>query len=142
MAVRNISGYPSRQALLYPIILNTISLCSDPMGVETGKQSDQIFSRERRQKMLFMTIYTWEPGQRNEIVKRRLQKGRLIPEGVKVLGEWTDLGGGRGFLLVEANDPKAIMLGSRAWLDLMKMEAVPIIDTEESMKLARRETKG
>jgi len=92
--------------------------------------------------MLFMTIYTWEPGQRNEIVKRRLQKGRLIPEGVKVLGEWTDLGGGRGFLLVEANDPKAIMLGSRAWLDLMKMEAVPIIDTEESMKLARRETKG
>ncbi len=92
--------------------------------------------------MLFMTIYTWEPGQRNEMVKRRLQKGRLIPEGVKVLGEWTDLGGGRGFLLIEANDPKALMLGSRAWSDLMKMEAIPVIDTEESMKLARREAKA
>ncbi len=92
--------------------------------------------------MLFMTIYTWEPGQRNEMVKRRLQKGRLIPEGVKVLGEWTDLGGGRGFLLMEANDPKALILGSRAWSDLMKMEAIPVIDTEESMKLARREAKA
>ena len=92
--------------------------------------------------MLFMIIYTWEPGQRNEVVKRRMQKGRLIPEGVKVLGEWTDLGGGRGFLLVESNDSKALMSGSRAWLDLMKMEAVPVMDTEESMKLARREAKG
>lgn len=92
--------------------------------------------------MLFMTIYTWEPGHRNEVVKRRMQKGRLIPEGVRVLGEWTDLGGGRGFLLVESNDPQALMLGTRAWLDLMKMEAVPVMDTEESMKLARREGKG
>lgn len=92
--------------------------------------------------MIFMTIYTWEPGNRNEIIKRRIQKGRLIPDGVKVLGEWTDLGGGRGFLLVEANDPAALMLGARAWLDLMKMEAVPVMDTEESMKLARREVKG
>ncbi len=92
--------------------------------------------------MLFMIIYTWEPGQRNEVVKRRMQKGRLIPDGVKVLGEWTDLGGGRGFLLVESSDSKALMSGSRAWLDLMKMEAVPVMDTEESMKLARREAKG
>jgi hypothetical protein len=87
--------------------------------------------------MLFMTIYTWEPEQRNEIVKRRIQKGRLIPEGVKVLGEWSDLGGGRGFLLVESSDPKALMSGSRAWFDLMKMEAVPVMDTEESLRLAK-----
>jgi hypothetical protein len=91
--------------------------------------------------MLFMTIYTWEPGQRNELVKRRIEKGRRLHEGVKILGEWTDLGGGRGFLLVESDDPKALMSGTMAWGDLMKMEAVPVIDTEESMKLAKSRVK-
>jgi hypothetical protein len=91
--------------------------------------------------MLFMTIYTWEPGQRNELTKRRMEKGRRIREGVKVLGEWTDLGGGRGFLLVESNDPIALMSGTTAWGDLMKMEAVPVIETEELMKLAKGRAK-
>ena len=88
-----------------------------------------------------MTIYTWKPGQRNELVKRRMEKGMLIREGVKVLGEWTDLGGGRGFLLVESNDPNALMSGTNAWGDLMKMEAVPVIETEELIKLAKSRVK-
>jgi hypothetical protein len=91
--------------------------------------------------MLFMTIYTWDPGQRNELVKRRIEKGRVQREGVKVLGEWTDLGGGRGFLLVESNDPMALMSGTMAWGDLMKMEAVPVTDTEELMKVAKSRAK-
>jgi len=91
--------------------------------------------------MLFMTIYTWKPGQRNELVKRRMEKGMQVREGVKVLGEWTDLGGGRGFLLVESNDPNALMSGTNAWGDLMKMEAVPVIETEELIKLAKSRVK-
>jgi len=33
--------------------------------------------------MLFMTIYTWEPSKRNEIIKRRLEKGTGIPKEIK-----------------------------------------------------------
>ena len=88
--------------------------------------------------MLFMDIYTWEPGQRNELLKRRMEKGMALPEGVKVLGEWTDLGGGRGFLLVESNDPKAAIAGTMAWSDLMKIEAVPVIVTADLMKAAKK----
>jgi hypothetical protein len=88
--------------------------------------------------MLFMDIYTWEPGQRNELVKRRMEKGMGLPEGVKVLGEWTDLGGGRGFLLVESNDPKAAIAGTMAWSDLMKIEAVPVIVKADLMKEAKK----
>jgi len=88
--------------------------------------------------MLFMDIYTWEPGQRNELLKRRAEKGMALPEGVKVLGEWTDLGGGRGFLLVESNDPKAAIAGTMAWSDLMKIEAVPVIVTADLMKAAKK----
>ena len=69
-----------------------------------------------------------------------MEKGRRLHEGVKILGEWTDLGGGRGFLLVESNDPKALLSGSMAWGDLMKMEAVPVMETEETMKLAKSRT--
>lgn len=79
--------------------------------------------------MLFMTIYTYEPGQRNEVVKRRQEKGLGFSEGVKVVGEWLDIGGGRGFTLIETNDPKASIESTRMWSDLMNMEIVPVIET-------------
>ena len=88
--------------------------------------------------MLFMNIYTWEPGQRNELLKRRMEKGMVLAEGVKVLGEWTDLGGGRGFLLVESNDPKALITTTMAWSDLMKIDSVPVIVTADLMKVASK----
>ena len=86
--------------------------------------------------MLFMNIYTWEPGQRNELLKRRIEKGMALSEGVKMVGEWTDLGGGRGFLLFESNDPKACMTSTMVWSDLMKMEPVPVIETADLLKMA------
>jgi len=87
--------------------------------------------------MLFMSIYTFEPAKRNEIIKRRMERGTALREGVKVIGEWTDLGGGRGFLLIEAEDPKVLMAGTLAWSDLMEIQSVPVIQTEEVMKLAK-----
>jgi hypothetical protein len=81
--------------------------------------------------MLFMNIYTFEPGQRDAIIKRRMENGTLLSEGVKVVGEWTDLGGGRGFMVCEANDHKAIMTSAMKWDDLMKEEIIPLLDTKE-----------
>ncbi len=92
--------------------------------------------------MLFMVIYTWEPEQRNEVLKRRMGRTPRMREGVKVLGEWTDLGGGRGFFLVEANDPVTLMSKTTAWADLVKMEAVPVVETEELMKLVKSQLDG
>ncbi|MGP8152876.1 MAG: DUF3303 domain-containing protein [Smithella sp.] len=79
--------------------------------------------------MLFMNIYTFEPGQRDAIIKRRMEKGTLLSEGVKVVGEWSDLGGGRGFMICEANDPQAIMTSAMKWDDLMKEEIIPLLET-------------
>lgn len=86
--------------------------------------------------MLFMNIYTFEPGQRNELLKRLMEKGMALPEGVKVLGNWNDIGGGRGFRLIESNDPKAQLAATMAWSDLMKIEAIPVIETVDVMKVA------
>jgi len=80
--------------------------------------------------MLFMIIYTYEPEQRNETTKRRLHRQRVIPEGMKVIGEWS-------FMVVDAGDPKLLLRTFSAWSDLLKFEVFPVIETEEIMKLAK-----
>jgi hypothetical protein len=84
--------------------------------------------------MLFMNIYTWEPGQRTAVLKRRVEIGLALSEGVKLVGEWQDLSGRRGFLLVEANDPKALMASVMAWSHLLKMEIVPVVAAADMWK--------
>jgi hypothetical protein len=87
--------------------------------------------------MLFMSIYTFEPGQRKEVIKRRLTMGTEAPEGLKIIGEWIYLGGLKGFLLFEANDPKVVMGMTVGWTDLMKFETIPVMRAEEALELAR-----
>ena len=85
--------------------------------------------------MLFMTIYKYEPQNRDEIVKRRAEKGGLIPEGMKVVGEWSCVKSGQVFRLVDTNDPAAMMAATFAWSDLGTIEVHPVMDTEEVMKI-------
>ena len=84
--------------------------------------------------MLFMTIYTYDPTNRDAIVKRRVEKGGMLPKGMESIGEWSSLGGGRVFRLVEATDPSAMMAASFAWSDLGKVEVYPVMETEEVLQ--------
>ena len=87
--------------------------------------------------MLFMTTYTFEPGQMNEVIKRRLERGNVAPEGIKVIGEWVYPGALKGFMLCEVSDSKAMVRVFMPWTDLMKFETVPVVEAEEVMKLAK-----
>ena len=42
-------------------------------------------NKQKGDNMQFMVIFNYEPQNRDEIVKRRMEKGALIPEG----GEYT-----------------------------------------------------
>lgn len=84
--------------------------------------------------MLFMTIFTYEPERRNEVLKRRLEKGSLVPQGMRVVGEWSDIGGGRVFRLVQVESPAAAVSAAGAWSDLGKYEIVPVMDSEEALR--------
>ena len=81
--------------------------------------------------MLFLNIYTYKEGKREEIIERRLEKGRGEPEGVKVLGEWTALDGSGGYMLFEAD--KLDYTWTLGWNDLLDMEMVPVVDTEKDV---------
>lgn len=84
--------------------------------------------------MLFMTIYTYEPEKRDAVIKRRAEKGLLLPDGAKVIGEWSAVAGGMVFRLMEVNDATAGLAASRAWSDLGKADMVPVIVTEDALK--------
>ena len=83
--------------------------------------------------MLFISMYTWEKEKRNEIIQRRLEHGRMTPEGVKVLGEWTAISRNVGFTLFETDDPKLITKSNLVWNDILNIENLLVLDTEKDL---------
>jgi hypothetical protein len=83
--------------------------------------------------MLFMTILTYEPGARDQIIKRRAENGSMS-QGIKIIGEWSSIASGRVFRLAETDDIMAFHAAAYAWTDLGKLEIYPVMDVEEIMK--------
>ena len=85
--------------------------------------------------MIFLTIYRWKPENRKAIVARFMENGGVPPNGVKLLSRWTDVGGGRGFTLTEADDPVAASAFCYTWNDLMSFEMIPVLNDEQLAKV-------
>jgi hypothetical protein len=83
--------------------------------------------------MLIMDTITWEPARAEDVIKHRVEE--KIPEGVKVIGEWVDIGGGRAYRLVDVADPAVLFAMTSFWVGFGKKELVPVMGTEEMMKL-------
>ena len=83
--------------------------------------------------MLFINMYTWEKEKRNEIIQRRLEHGRMTPEGVTVLGEWTAISRNIGFTLFEADDASLLTKANLVWSDLINLETLIVLDTEKDL---------
>ena len=84
--------------------------------------------------MLYMTVLSWEPAKRDEVIKRRAE-GAKVPEGMKLIGEWVDVAGGQVFRLAEIDRADVLLRASLAWGDLGTIEAFPVMETEEVMKV-------
>jgi hypothetical protein len=85
--------------------------------------------------MLFMTIYTYKPSNRDAVIKRRHEKGTQLPPEVKLVGEWSYTGGGRVFRLIDASDAAAAFKASYAWSDLGTIETYPVLEVDAVMKM-------
>ena len=81
--------------------------------------------------MLFLNIYYYKEGKREEIIERRLEKGTGAPEGIKILGEWSRIDGSGGYMLFETDKPDYTW--TMMWNDLLDMEIVPVLDTEKDV---------
>jgi hypothetical protein len=85
--------------------------------------------------MLFVTTYTWRPEDRKAVVARFMQTGGKAPPGVKLLGRWTDMAGGRGFTLTESDDVVAAGKYFYEWNDLIVFDVVPVMNDEQLAKV-------
>lgn len=86
--------------------------------------------------MLFMTIFTWEPEKRDEMVQKFAEKGTVTAG--KRIGAWSAIEGGRAFALVDADDPKAMVAVSHVWNGIAKMETIPVIESAELVKIVSK----
>jgi hypothetical protein len=68
-------------------------------------------------------------------IKRRMQ-GQALPDGVKAIGEWVEVGGGRVFRIVDIPDAKLGLAAALPWTDIGKLEMIPVMDSEEAAKFA------
>lgn len=85
--------------------------------------------------MLFMTIFSYEPENRDKVIKRAVSKGLQTPDNVKELGVWSALSGGKVFRLLEADDEKLLYQGTYLWSDLGKIEVVPVMETHQLLEM-------
>ncbi len=83
--------------------------------------------------MKFIIISTWEPHQRDKYAQKRLEKGRMTPEGIKVLSEWLDTSGGRQVVLMEADSALECYNWSNHWNDLAKFESFAVVEVKDDM---------
>ena len=81
--------------------------------------------------MKFMIVRTWEPHEGAEIAKRRTEKGRMTPEGIKVLGEWLATAGGTQFLLIETDSDMASWNFYLRWADLGTNESFNVVEVKD-----------
>ncbi len=85
--------------------------------------------------MLFMITSNSLPGKSIEVFKKAVERRTVSLKGIKVVGSWVYPGAGTAFIVCEANDIKALVEMTLPWRDLRQFEIVPVIETEELMKL-------
>ncbi len=85
--------------------------------------------------MKFVTIWSYPP-EKSHAAQARLKEtgGDKPPVGIKLLGRWHAIGGGKGVHVCECDDPLIMAKWANTWSDLLSIEIYPVLDTEEVMK--------
>jgi hypothetical protein len=83
--------------------------------------------------MKFMLTFSWNPDtpQRAEAFARFRKTGGRTPQGVALLGRWTQADLSAGFDLLETDDPKKLAEFAYQWSDLMQLEIAPVLEDAE-----------
>ncbi len=84
--------------------------------------------------MKYMAVWSIAPENAEAAYKRFKEANPKPGTGVKVLGRWHEMGTGKGFTLLEADNPVEMSKLSIEWADLVDKKVVPVIDDEEMGK--------
>lgn len=81
--------------------------------------------------MRFMITFPLTHHAYKERISRFLETGAPPPDGVTVLGRWFTASHNKGFMLAQADDPKALFRYVSEWTDLMDFEIDPVVTDDE-----------
>ena len=78
--------------------------------------------------MKYMITFTIRAENAKAAIQRFKETGGSPPAGVTLVGRWHEMGTGRGFALLESDDPVAVSKMLVGWSDLTDQTTVPVVD--------------
>lgn len=85
--------------------------------------------------MLFMVIEHFKGHNPAPVYKRFAERGRLMPEGLRYVNSWIEVGMDRCFQVMETDEPILLQEWIKNWGDLVDFEVVPVVTSAEMVKL-------
>ena len=76
--------------------------------------------------MLFMVIERFRGQDAKSVYRRFRDKGRMLPDGVAVVGSWVTADLDRCFQLMECDDVTLLQRWVAEWSDLASFEILPV----------------
>jgi hypothetical protein len=83
--------------------------------------------------MKYMSVWSVEPENYEAAIERLKERGETAP-GLHVLGVWFEVGTGKGYTLLETDDPHALTQSCHSWSDLIDQKVAPVVDGDEFAK--------
>ncbi|HVT57081.1 MAG TPA: DUF3303 family protein [Thermoanaerobaculia bacterium] len=83
--------------------------------------------------MLFMVIERFKDGDAVAVYQRLRDQGRMMPEGLRYVGSWIQADLQRCFQVMECDDPRLFQQWAARWHDLMELEIVPVVASQETV---------
>ena len=84
--------------------------------------------------MLFMVIEKFKNRDALAVYRRFRERGRMMPDGLKYVGSWTEVNFDRCFQLMECEDLKKFQLWMIQWHDLIDFEIIPVVSSKDTME--------
>lgn len=88
--------------------------------------------------MVYLVIERFKENAAAEIYRRFLEKGRLMPEGLKYISSWIDLDFKICWQLMQTEDFALFDQWMSNWRDVMDFEIVPVRTSAEAVELMNK----
>ena len=88
--------------------------------------------------MLFMVVEQFKDGKAKEVYRRYLEKGRMLPEGLRYIDSWVEINYERCFQLMECDDAAQFQQWVSEWEDLAEFEIIPVVGSKEAAEAMGR----
>ena len=86
--------------------------------------------------MVYMVIERFKNRDARAVYARFQEKGRMMPEGLKYVGSWIEVGFDRCFQVMKCDDVRLLEEWADRWRDLMDFEFVQVLASDEARKKA------